>query len=267
VRAYQNGEKFRLYVLLPLLPGFEVNGNSIFQNHLRLHESSVFAYSHFLLLFEGQIGAATGSALQAVLHWTYRSISTGSSSLLVTLQAKIGDVTPYVSFCGLRTHEELSGEFITELIYIHSKLIIVDDCKCLIGSANINDRSQLGTRDSEVAIYVKDEMFEDSVMDGKPFRRGKFCGSLRMRLFREHLGLLPVTECDEVTPLRRNNLPHLDVSDIVSDDFFHGVWGKISRDNTEIYDKVIGHVEYRFEVQLEGNSKTLNISGVPLHPH
>jgi phospholipase D1/2 len=35
-------------------------------------------------------------------------------------------------------------------IYVHSKLMIIDDCVTLIGSANINDRSLLGSRDSEV---------------------------------------------------------------------------------------------------------------------
>ena len=34
----------------------------------------------------------------------------------------------------------------TELIYVHSKLMIVDDKKCIIGSANINDRSLSGER-------------------------------------------------------------------------------------------------------------------------
>ncbi len=58
----------------------------------------------------------------------------------------------YVSVCSLRKHDELSGNLVTELIYIHSKLLIVDDKIAIIGSANINDRSQLGTRDSEVCL-------------------------------------------------------------------------------------------------------------------
>lgn len=37
-------------------------------------------------------------------------------------------------------------------IYVHSKLMIIDDRIALIGSANINDRSLLGSRDSEVCI-------------------------------------------------------------------------------------------------------------------
>ena len=42
----------------------------------------------------------------------------------------------------------------TEIIYVHSKLMIVDDKRCIIGSANINDRSLLGTRDSELACII-----------------------------------------------------------------------------------------------------------------
>lgn len=42
-------------------------------------------------------------------------------------------------------------------MYIHSKLIIVDDRKVILGSANINDRSLLGERDSELGIIVEDE--------------------------------------------------------------------------------------------------------------
>lgn len=35
---------------------------------------------------------------------------------------------------------------------MHSKVMIVDDRTVLIGSANINDRSLLGSRDSEVSF-------------------------------------------------------------------------------------------------------------------
>lgn len=34
--------------------------------------------------------------------------------------------------------------------------MIVDDSKVILGSANINDRSLLGDRDSEIGIVVED---------------------------------------------------------------------------------------------------------------
>lgn len=41
-------------------------------------------------------------------------------------------------------------------MYIHGKVCIVDDRLAIIGSANINERSQRGDRDSEIAAVVKD---------------------------------------------------------------------------------------------------------------
>ena len=65
------------------------------------------------------------------------------------------DPSEYLSFCSLRTHAELSDTPVTELIYIHSKLLIVDDKIVICGSANLNDRSLLGNRDSEVRLPAK----------------------------------------------------------------------------------------------------------------
>lgn len=48
----------------------------------------------------------------------------------------------------------LNGTLVTELIYVHSKLLIVDDNTVICGSANINDRSMTATRDSEIAVII-----------------------------------------------------------------------------------------------------------------
>ncbi|RLN54313.1 hypothetical protein BBJ28_00026132 [Nothophytophthora sp. Chile5] len=77
----------------------------------------------------------------------------------------------------------------TEQIYIHSKLMIADDRCAILGSANINDRSMNGDRDSEIALVIEDMQFEDGVVNEKPYRRGVTASKLRMQLFREHLGL------------------------------------------------------------------------------
>ena len=56
----------------------------------------------------------------------------------------------------LRTHGLVNGKPVTEIVYVHSKCMIVDDNRFILGSANINDRSMLGSRDSELAILVED---------------------------------------------------------------------------------------------------------------
>ena len=44
---------------------------------------------------------------------------------------------------------------VSEMIYVHSKLMAIDDRHLIIGSANINDRSMLGSRDHEVAVVSR----------------------------------------------------------------------------------------------------------------
>ena len=84
--------------------------------------------------------------------------------------------------------------FVSEELYIHSKLLIADDRKVICGSANLNDRSQLGSHDSEIAILVEDQEEIDSLMGGRPWRANKFAASLRRQIFRKHLGLIPAQD-------------------------------------------------------------------------
>lgn len=61
----------------------------------------------------------------------------------------------YIQFTGLRAFDKAKDA--TELIYVHSKLMIVDDKHVIIGSANINDRSLNGDHDSEMCIRYQDD--------------------------------------------------------------------------------------------------------------
>jgi phosphatidylserine/phosphatidylglycerophosphate/cardiolipin synthase-like enzyme len=45
--------------------------------------------------------------------------------------------------------------------------MIVDDRRVIMGSANINDRSQKGNGDSEIALVVEDTDLLESKMNGK----------------------------------------------------------------------------------------------------
>jgi phospholipase D1/2 len=47
-------------------------------------------------------------------------------------------------------------------IYVHSKMIIVDDAYILVGSANINQRSMAGTRDTEMAVGCWQPAYPDN---------------------------------------------------------------------------------------------------------
>ena len=68
------------------------------------------------------------------------------------LQSEGINPSDYLAVFGLRTHALINNTPVTEMIYVHSKIMIVDDHFALIGSANINDRSLIGYRDSELAV-------------------------------------------------------------------------------------------------------------------
>lgn len=46
--------------------------------------------------------------------------------------------------------------------------MIVDDKSILCGSANLNDRSLTGDRDSEMAVVTRGGDFIEGMMDGEP---------------------------------------------------------------------------------------------------
>ena len=111
---------------------------------------------------------SSANAIKAVLHFQYSSIcrdqkqGNGQENYSMYRRLKEGGVSKpedFISFCSLRTNSmDPKGEkLVTEIVYVHSKLMIVDDRATIIGSANINDRSQLGDRDSEVCmVYAID---------------------------------------------------------------------------------------------------------------
>ncbi|KAL3455792.1 hypothetical protein BJX64DRAFT_57110 [Aspergillus heterothallicus] len=92
--------------------------------------------------------------------------------------------------------EAEKANFVQEELYVHGKVCIVDDRVAICGSANINDRSQLGYHDSELAIVVEDKDTIESTMDGKPYQAARLAATLRRQLWREHLGLLPAQNYD-----------------------------------------------------------------------
>ncbi|KAK3076229.1 hypothetical protein LTS18_013567, partial [Coniosporium uncinatum] len=121
----------------------------------------------------------------------YRSICRGEGSIFGRLRAAGIDAEDYIQFYALRSWGRVGPNkaLVTEQLYIHAKAMVVDDRVAIIGSANINERSMLGSRDSEVACIIRDKQMMSSVMAGEPYMVGKFPHTLRMRLMREHLGI------------------------------------------------------------------------------
>uniref|UniRef100_A0A8C7ZE32 Phospholipase n=1 Tax=Oryzias sinensis TaxID=183150 RepID=A0A8C7ZE32_9TELE len=196
IRAHKEGKKYRVYVVTPLLPGFE-----------------------------GDITTGGGNAIQAVMHFNYRTMIRGEFSIISQLKREMDDQwMNYISFAGLRTHAELEGRLVTELIYVHSKMLIADDNTVIIGSANINDRSMLGKRDSEVAVIVEDSETVPSVMDGQDYEAGAYALKLRLECFRTVLGGHTDSSIDLVDP--------------ISDRFYKEVWMTTAGRNATIYEKV-----------------------------
>uniref|UniRef100_I1LI59 Phospholipase D n=1 Tax=Glycine max TaxID=3847 RepID=I1LI59_SOYBN len=76
------------------------------------------------------------------------------------------------------------------MIYVHAKGMIVDDEYVIIGSANINQRSMAGTKDTEIAMGAYQPHYTWSAKKRHP--HGQIYG-YRMSLWGEHLGMLDET--------------------------------------------------------------------------
>ena len=92
--AFLKNENFKVIIILPLLPGFE-----------------------------GDVTKQSSSLLRNQLHWQYNSISRGGSSLIESLKSKGINPKNYISFFGLRNHGLINNKPVTEMIYVHSKVL------------------------------------------------------------------------------------------------------------------------------------------------
>lgn len=89
--------------------------------------------------------------------------------------------------------------------------MMVDDRYMIIGSANINDRSLLGSRDSELAMIIEDPNGKIGV--GSIF-------DFRCKIFKQHFEMNPA-QCADIN-------------------FYWGKFKEIATRNTEIYRRVFG---------------------------
>ncbi|SJM87881.1 related to Phospholipase D1 [Zygosaccharomyces bailii] len=161
IKANSEGRTWKAFILIPLMPGFD-----------------------------SPIDQPEASSLRVIMQCQYQSISRGESSIFSRLRKLNIDPLQYVQFYSLRKWSTLGphDKLVTEQLYVHAKVLIVDDRACIVGSANINERSQLGNRDSEVAAIIRDTDLVKTKMEDKEYYAGRFPWELRQRLMREHLG-------------------------------------------------------------------------------
>lgn len=172
VSKIEAGERFTVYIVVPMWPeGFPESGS-----------------------------------VQAILDWQRRTMEMMYKDIIQALKAKgiVEDPRNYLTFFCLGNREvKKPGEYEPSekpdedsdyiraqaarrfMIYVHTKMMIVDDEYIIVGSANINQRSMDGARDSEIAMGA----YQPYHLSNREPARGQVHG-FRMALWYEHLGML-----------------------------------------------------------------------------
>ncbi|CAI0470576.1 unnamed protein product [Linum tenue] len=145
-------------------------------------------------------GVPTGAATQRILFWQHKTMQMMYETISKALvEAGLEDAfspTDYLNFFCLGNREAINpndsaGHFQSLsrksrrfMIYVHSKGMIVDDEYVILGSANINQRSMEGSRDTEIAMGAYQPQHTWARKQRTPL--GQIHG-YRMSLWAEHL--------------------------------------------------------------------------------
>ncbi|XP_010933911.2 phospholipase D beta 1 isoform X1 [Elaeis guineensis] len=155
-------------------------------------------------------GNPTGAATQRILHWQNKTMQMMYETIYGALK-EVGledtyEPQDYLNFFCLGNHEVSDPNHFSDgglksantpqvlakknrrfMIYVHSKGMIVDDEYVILGSANINQRSMEGTRDTEIAMGAYQPQHTWARKLSGP--HGQIYG-YRMSLWAEHTGTL-----------------------------------------------------------------------------
>jgi len=236
LRAARSNERFKVFVFIPALPGFPGNiqgddavsiraimnfqyksinrgSKSILERisqagfnptdyiqffHLRSYDRILPRppNNNFMSVRYDETTAERQEKARSYTQYEQNSIINGTKSTIADL-AMQGQ--PRVSDQGWSFQENEGAHIVSELLYIHSKLIIIDDNVVLCGSANINDRSLAGDHDSEICMIIEEPQVYPGIVNGQPANVSRFATSLRRALMRKHLGLsIPESLIDDL---------------------------------------------------------------------
>ncbi|KAJ4700589.1 Phospholipase D [Melia azedarach] len=154
-------------------------------------------------------GVPSSASVQEILFWQRQTRQMMYETIAQELKfIRIEDSHPqdYLNFYCLGNREELpkevpgssnqtsigdsvsaSQKFQRFMIYVHAKGMIVDDEYVILGSANINQRSLAGSRDTEIAMGAYQP--HHTWGKNKEHPRGQVYG-YRMSLWAEHMGMI-----------------------------------------------------------------------------
>ncbi|KAK4774195.1 hypothetical protein SAY87_029214 [Trapa incisa] len=170
VSKIQAGERFSVYIVVPMWPE----------------------------------GIPESDSVQGILHWQKRTMEMMYSDVIKALKGKGIEEDPmnYLTFFCLGNREvHHSDEYAPDrqpeddtnygraqknrrfMIYVHAKTMIVDDEYIIVGSANINQRSMDGSRDTEIAMGGH----QPHHLAAENPARGQIYG-FRKALWHEHMG-------------------------------------------------------------------------------
>ncbi|KAL3641645.1 hypothetical protein CASFOL_012460 [Castilleja foliolosa] len=204
-------------------------------------------------------GAPDSASVQEILYWQGQTMQMMYDIIAQEIKAaKLENAHPtdYLNFYCLGNREECNVEespsngngetaskkFRRFMIYVHAKGMVVDDEYVMLGSANINQRSMAGSRDTEIAMGAYQPRYTWSKKKDHPM--GQVYG-YRMSLWAEHIGR--IENCyKEPESLECVNY----VNSVAQDN-----WKRYTADE---YSTLQGHIlKYPVEVDVDGKVKSL----------
>ncbi|CAG5104966.1 Oidioi.mRNA.OKI2018_I69.chr1.g1714.t1.cds [Oikopleura dioica] len=182
ITAFEKDEDFKVYIVLPEVADFYGK----FEDR-NTPEQELFFHLQRHSLTEG-------------VHSIKHQLDLYNSKMSSENPEKQIVFDNYITIAAFHKWEKHNNELFHSQIYVHSKLMIVDDERCIIGSANIQDRCFLGDRDTETSVLI----------NGK-----EFCKSFRLKIWSVALG----------------SLNGLDLCPS-KDEFFFDHWNKVANANS-----------------------------------
>ncbi|CAH1412072.1 unnamed protein product [Lactuca virosa] len=168
-------ERFAVYIIIPMWPEGVPTGSATQRILFWQNKTMQMMYETIYKALE-EVGLEGSFSAQDYLNFFCLGNREASSP-----DDNLGDESPSTG----NTPQGLSRKSQRFMIYVHSKGMIVDDEYVIIGSANINQRSMEGSRDTEIAMGAYQPHHTWAIKHANPL--GQVYG-YRMSLWAEHLG-------------------------------------------------------------------------------